>query len=619
MLTRPAEERPAMADIPTGGDPHATRPQPMGEPLAADDRVGNYVIDHYVGQGSFGRVYVAYDHRDEDHEVVVKALRPEAPYARRVSEDERRTLRDVLGHPQIVALLNWVEAGPGDRDAVSYLILEHLTGTGLDQEIEKATTNGEVKHTEVPALLRRIRGVLDGVATVHSRGHAFNDFKPAHIKALDRTRPDGPVKLIDFGAVAPFGPRPEGPVFGSPGFSDPRLRQDGPSAASDIYAIGRTIMVAATGADVSENSPVPPAKIFDRCPALERLVRRATASDPEDRFESVDELAAALELVIRRLESVLADRIDHQRAILSPHFDWPTDELHVRSPVGRLTPGRPVVIPPITLEEALAALPTPEDESLVDRDADPGSQVIGLRSRVVLDRLQRGEDREAAEDVDALEQADPRGWRAPWYRGVLALRANHPGQAHEAFAGVANLLPGEIAPEVALALTAELLGKHEEAGRLYRAAWRADGRRTGTAFGAARAMLHEGRADEAAAILLETSLPQGRLGAARALLVGGREVTAERFDRAQRALRASEPEDLEPDAAVELLLVAWDWTEAHRRRRPEGPPFLGVPLATGAVRDALSRALARLADGSNGAVREEMIDLAQMVRRPSWW
>ena len=609
-----------MLDIPTGGDPHATRPEPMGEPLSAGDRVGSYVIDHYVGQGSFGRVYVAYDYRDEDHKVVVKALRPEAPYARRVSEDERKALRDVLGHPQIVSLLNWVEAGPRDRDAASYLILEHLPGSGLDQEIEKARdkATGQVKHTAIPALLRRVRGVLNGVAEVHGREHAFNDFKPAHIKALDRAGGDIPVKLIDFGAVAPFGRRPGAPVFGSPGFSDPRLVEDGPSIASDVYAIGRTVMVAATGADVWEESPLPDAPIFDRCPALERLIRRATASDPAGRFTSVPELAAALDLVVLRLEAVLAHRVDPQRAIYSHHFAWPADEVGVRSPIDRLTPGQPVSVSSLALDDALAALPFPEDEALTDREAPPRSQMVGLRSRVVLDRLERDEDTEAADDVEALAEADPTGWRAPWYRGVLALRAGNPAGAGEFFEDVADRLPGEIAPEVALALTAELLGKHHEAGQLYRLAWGADGRRTGAAFGAARALLRDERAEEAAKTLLETSLPQARLGAARALLSTGTNLTPERFVRAEKALHVA-PDEVEPDVAVELLLVAWEWTEAHDRRHPGGATFLGVGLAKGPVRDGLSRALSRLADRSNGAVREEMIDLAQLVRRSSWW
>ncbi len=110
---------------------------------------------------------------------------------------------------------------------------------------------------------------------------------------------------------------------------------------------------------------------------------------------------------------------------------------------------------------------------------------------------------------EALTQVTGRGfgdWRVTWYRGLVELLAERLATAREAFGAVFGFLPGELAPKLALGLTAEIAGDTPMAARHFRTVWTTDRTHVSAAFGLARVQLAAG--DAAAAVDVLGTVPQ---------------------------------------------------------------------------------------------------------------
>ena len=280
---------------------------------------GRYRLTHVIGEGAMGEVYRAEvtdaDGRHETGAVVaVKLLRPERA---RDAEAVERFLAEVqamraLSHPSIARVL---DSGEGDQP---YVVMELLGGESLRTLLRH---HGRVDRGTALAV---ILPVLEALEAAHRHGVIHRDVKPENIQI--RTTPEatgdgeGPrraqVMVLDFGiakvvdaAIAIGHHTTVGMVVGTPGYFAPEqavgeTKFDG---RVDVFAVGAVLFEMLTGQRAFDgtspvaiashvvNDPVPTlAELHvDGPPELQRLLDRALAKDPADRFPTAEAFAAA--------------------------------------------------------------------------------------------------------------------------------------------------------------------------------------------------------------------------------------------------------------------------------------------------------------------------------------
>lgn len=290
-------------EIVCGADGHAIRmTQPVPRLLA-----GRYRLDRRLGEGGMGAVYVARD-VPAFRDVAVKLIRAEQlrdkGTAARFRREARLTAR--LAHPNAVAVYDYGELPGGG----AFLVMELLQGGSLRTELSE---RGPLPYPEVAWVLDR---ALDVLAAAHAAGLVHRDVKPDNLYV---TRgPDGArLKLLDFGlARETRRPTPaSGPaitssetLLGTPGYMAPELlRGADASPASDQWAIAFTAVELLTGVRLGiEKLEVETHRLMDEvvavvttaCPDAgvpwARVLARALAADPDDRWVSVVSLRRAL-------------------------------------------------------------------------------------------------------------------------------------------------------------------------------------------------------------------------------------------------------------------------------------------------------------------------------------
>ena len=163
-------------------------------PLTAGTRLGPYEITAQIGVGGMGEVYRATD-KNLKRQVAIKVL-PEA-----VAADAERLVRfqreaevlASLNHPNI-AIIHGLEKS----DGVTGLVMELVEGPTLADRIAQ----GPIPIDEALPIAKQIAEALEAA---HEQGIIHRDLKPANIKV----RPDGTVKVLDFGLAKMTGPAAE--------------------------------------------------------------------------------------------------------------------------------------------------------------------------------------------------------------------------------------------------------------------------------------------------------------------------------------------------------------------------------------------------------------------------
>jgi serine/threonine-protein kinase PknG len=222
-----------------------------------------------------------------------------------------------------------------------------------------------------------------------------------------------------------------------------------------------------------------------------------------------------------------------------------------------------------------------------------------------------------------------RGWLVDWYRGVAALAGGDLKQASQFFDRVYSAVPGEAAPKLALALTAEAMGDWATADRYYRIVWRTDRSYVSAAFGLARTLLARDERLEAFDVLCsvpETSnhYTAARLAAAQARVRARRttqphELTEDDLVAAGEVLDALElDQQRQAVAARHLFDTALAWVSNGHGNGAKGT-VLGCPLTNDDLRVALERCYRTLARHANDTrERIALVDSANQIRPTTW-
>ena len=263
-------------------------------------RLGRFEIRDLLGEGAFGRVYLAFDPQLE-RRVAIKVPKPEgltADLRDRFLREARATAK--IHHPNVCPVH---EVG-SDGD-VPYIVMHFVVGTTLASRLDRL--DAPLPARSAVAIARKL---ALGMAAAHAQGVIHRDLKPQNILYDKAT---GEVLITDFGlarVTGTDGKTVDGSVFGTPAYMSPeqargRVADVGP--LSDVYALGVILYqmlagrVPFTGSVFEllvhhwETAPLAPSAVRpDLDPRLDAICLTALAKKPADRYPSAQALAAAL-------------------------------------------------------------------------------------------------------------------------------------------------------------------------------------------------------------------------------------------------------------------------------------------------------------------------------------
>jgi eukaryotic-like serine/threonine-protein kinase len=305
--------------------------------LSAGARLGPYQLLASLGAGGMGEVYKARDTR-LDRTVAVKILPEEfaADPDRRVRFEREARAAAALNHPHICDLYDVGEASdptsPTSSAAIRFLVMEYLDGQTLAERLVR----GPLPPSDV---LRCAIELADALDHAHRHGLVHRDLKPGNVmmtksgtKLLDfglsklQTTPD----LLVLTTLSPGGAplTAEGAVLGTfPYMAPEQLNGREADARTDIFAFGAMVYEMTTGRRAFEGSTAatvigavlhtdaPPVSSLQPLapPALDRIVARCLAKDPDDRWQSARDLALELKWITEHPSAPVADLMRPQK------------------------------------------------------------------------------------------------------------------------------------------------------------------------------------------------------------------------------------------------------------------------------------------------------------------
>ena len=280
----------------------------LEDPLIGQTLAGKYRIDKLIKTGGMGSVYRG-KHVLMDKTVAIKVLRPslavDDAVVARFSREAKAASK--ISHPHAVSVTDFGEAENG----VVFLVMEYLDGRTLKDVIN---SEGAMSLDEAVAIIRQVAGALDAA---HSQGVVHRDLKSDNIMLVSHNG-DRWAKVLDFG-IAKI-QQPEGKrdmditeanlVVGTPQYMSPeQCSQMGPlDPRSDIYSLGIIVyeMLAGKVPFTGESPTVimmkqvqdSPPSILKTRPELpeeaDKIIKRALAKQPLDRYQTAGDLSAAL-------------------------------------------------------------------------------------------------------------------------------------------------------------------------------------------------------------------------------------------------------------------------------------------------------------------------------------
>jgi serine/threonine-protein kinase len=288
-------------------------------------RFGPHEILSAIGAGGMGEVYKARDTR-LDRIVAIKVLPTHLADRAELRERFEREARTIasLNHPHICTLYDI-----GHQDEIDYLVMEYLEGETLAHRLLK----GSLPLEQVLQFAIEISDALD---KAHRKGVTHRDLKPGNIMLIKSG-----AKLLDFGLAklrqdaAPATPlsqlptaedaiTAQGSILGTLQYMAPeQLEAKEADARTDIFAFGAVVFEMATGkkafagkssasvmAKILEAEPPPMSSLQPMTPpALDRVVKKCLAKEPEDRWQSAKDLTDELKWVAAESASPAAPAV----------------------------------------------------------------------------------------------------------------------------------------------------------------------------------------------------------------------------------------------------------------------------------------------------------------------
>jgi serine/threonine protein kinase len=292
-------------------------------PLSAGEKLGPYLIESMLGSGGMGEVYRATDTR-LDRIVAVKVLASHLHASSELKQRMEREARAVsaLNHSYICQLYD-----VGSQNGTDFLVMEFLEGETLAARLSKGPM-------ALPDVLRVGIAIAEALAFAHRQGIVHRDLKPGNIMLTK-----GGAKLMDFGLAKNLGmatsasgtnppsftaaatmssPSPLSPlttagnIVGTIQYMSPeQIEGKEADARSDIFALGAALYEMASGkrpfegksqislaSAILEKDPEPITTVNRQLPAsFERLLKTCLNKNPEERFQSAQDVKLELEWI----------------------------------------------------------------------------------------------------------------------------------------------------------------------------------------------------------------------------------------------------------------------------------------------------------------------------------
>lgn len=291
--------------------------------LSAGTKLGRYEIRSQLGAGGMGEVYLAQDtklNRKVAIKILPSKLASDHDRMRRFMQEAQAAA--ALNHPNIAHIYEI-----GESENTHFIAMEFIDGHTLREMIHGG-------QADLGKLLRYLQHAAEGLAKAHAVGIVHRDLKPDNVMV---TR-DGHAKVLDFGLAKLAEPErtsgtgssdlatailqqqsKPGTILGTVGYMSPEQAQGKTKEIdqrSDIFSFGCILFEAVTGRRAFEGKdaidslnkiirePVTPIiELNPSAPAdLQRVVRRCLAKDPDERYQTIREVAIELKEVRRELK-----------------------------------------------------------------------------------------------------------------------------------------------------------------------------------------------------------------------------------------------------------------------------------------------------------------------------
>jgi serine/threonine-protein kinase len=292
----------------------------VGKNTVVAQNISHYRILKKLGAGGMGVVYLAEDTQLE-RKVAIKLLPAESVAD---AQAKRRLVREAqaaakLDHPNICSIYE-----VGEEGGHSFIVMQYVEGETLSSRIQR-------KSMDIPEALEIAEQVADALAAAHSRGIIHRDIKPQNIMLTGRHQ----AKVMDFGLAKVVRDRSmagseaateslltePGAIVGTVQYMSPEQASGRAHAIdhrSDIFSFGCVLYEVVTGHKAFEGndaieslnkvireSVIPIIDLNPTAPSdLQRIVRRCLAKDPDERYQTIKDVAIELKEVRRELQSI---------------------------------------------------------------------------------------------------------------------------------------------------------------------------------------------------------------------------------------------------------------------------------------------------------------------------
>jgi tetratricopeptide (TPR) repeat protein/predicted Ser/Thr protein kinase len=270
--------------------------------MQAPAQIGKYKVIERLGTGGMGDVFKVRD-LDRGRVVALKVVREQQMEEDALARFERegRTMTQ-LSHPNIISVLD-----SGRDGDMRFIVMEFISGVTLKEHLASSKDH---RLSEKEAL-NFTRQIGQGLGHVHAQGIIHRDIKPSNILIAG----DNHVKLTDFGiakALALSTLTKTGDIVGTAAYMPPEQALGaGLDARSDLYALGCVLFEMVAGrrpfsgdngarlifSHINDTPCLPRRVALEISPALETVIFKLLAKDPDQRYQSADELVAALDQV----------------------------------------------------------------------------------------------------------------------------------------------------------------------------------------------------------------------------------------------------------------------------------------------------------------------------------
>jgi serine/threonine-protein kinase len=271
--------------------------------MAAPKQLGKYELGGMLGRGAMSIVYEAKDLKLQ-RRVAIKTVEirdADDPQTQEQLVRFRQEAQAVAGlnHPNIVQVYD-----NGETDELAYIVMEYIEGPTLRSLMDRP------RRFSLPDILRIMRDLLEALQFSHDRHIVHRDIKPANLMLSSTDLQHSRIKVADFGIarIESSDVTQAGTLLGTPAYMSPeQFRGEAVDARTDIYSAGVLLYQLLTGKLpfeggmpaifnlVLSSDPPAPSSLAPEWPAtLDRVVKKAMAKAPSDRFASAAAFEAAL-------------------------------------------------------------------------------------------------------------------------------------------------------------------------------------------------------------------------------------------------------------------------------------------------------------------------------------